>query len=625
MRRIARLLYWTLTFQLPARLRQRRNVRRTLRRIAESGLCDAAFYYERYPDIRDASLDPVHHYVHHGAAEGRNPHPLFDTSYYVHGNPDVNKTRCNPLEHFIVHGWSEGRNPSPACDLATYLAEHPSLVETGVGSLPELLERAAAELLERRADTQLEPVLPAPDPPPRRGPTLSLRRILEPAAEHPNGNRQSREGRGAAPDDPIVVVVAHVCPCPPRQGNEYRIQRYLRWLESRGHQAIFVCCPLPGEELDDRDLVQAASELSNFIYCDRRGDVALSLAPHLEEIVAGLDGTEALPLSEDEARLCATEVELSPDLAQHEATFCPDVLLRVLLHIDARLPEATAYIANYVLSTLYLPLLRTSRLRILDTHDVFSSKAEKVSAYGVENNLEISHAEERALLLRASVVMAIQPDEARELADLVPDRGVIDVGVDFDTAPEDHAPLPPARAPQRVLMVGSANPMNVKGLGDFLAYVWPLVIREHPDAELLVAGAVSGFVPDESPNVTPLGHVESLEELYRGCRLVVNAAVAGTGLKIKTLESLASWRPLVTWPTGVDGLPRELLTLCVVVTDLYEFYLAIAKALSESPREAYDEDERGLIRYSLSGLRAYRELEEVLGELVSSAQGQVGS
>jgi hypothetical protein len=32
-----------------------------------------------------------------------------------------------------------------------------------------------------------------------------------------------------------------------------------------------------------------------------------------------------------------------------------------------------------------------------------------------------------------------------------------------------------------------------------------------------------------------------------------------------------------------------------------------------------------LIRYSLSGLRAYRELEEVLGELVSSAQGQVGS
>ena len=102
MRRLARLLYWTLTFQLPARLWERRNLRRTLRRIRESGLCDTASYYDRYPDIREASLDPVHHYVHYGAAEGRDPHPLFDTSYYLGRNPDVVEAGCNPLEHFIT-------------------------------------------------------------------------------------------------------------------------------------------------------------------------------------------------------------------------------------------------------------------------------------------------------------------------------------------------------------------------------------------------------------------------------------------------------------------------------------------------------------------------------------------
>ena len=45
------------------------------------------FYLEKYPDVRAAGLDPLRHYVEHGASEGRKPHRLFDPAYYLRQRP----------------------------------------------------------------------------------------------------------------------------------------------------------------------------------------------------------------------------------------------------------------------------------------------------------------------------------------------------------------------------------------------------------------------------------------------------------------------------------------------------------------------------------------------------------
>ena len=68
-----------------------------------------------------------------------------------------------------------------------------------------------------------------------------------------------------------------------------------------------------------------------------------------------------------------------------------------------------------------------------------------------------------------------------------------------------------------------------------------------------------------------LGRVDDLAELYRSARVVINPVLAGTGLKIKTVEALSRLRPIVTWPTGVEGLPETLKTLCDVVDNWFEF------------------------------------------------------
>jgi hypothetical protein len=187
----------------------------------------------------------------------------------------------------------------------------------------------------------------------------------------------------------------------------------------------------------------------------------------------------------------------------------------------------------------------------------------------------------------------------------VPETPVVTAGIDFEVSGDARIP-----AERRVLYVASANPMNIRGLRDFLRFAWPTIRQEVPDAELLVAGGVSEAIADDTPGVVRLGHVtnEKLDDLYRRARVVINPAHAGTGIKIKTIEALSRLRPIVTWPTGVDGLSRELKSLCDVVEDWYEFGPRVVMRLVVDRNEAFSETERRLIERATSPDIVYGEL-----------------
>ena len=82
--------------------------------IRRSGLFDTGWYLERYPDVAEAGIDPVVHYVRFGAKEGRDPAPWFSTSAYLQANPDVAASGVNPFYHYIRHGVAEGRGSHEA-------------------------------------------------------------------------------------------------------------------------------------------------------------------------------------------------------------------------------------------------------------------------------------------------------------------------------------------------------------------------------------------------------------------------------------------------------------------------------------------------------------------------------
>lgn len=74
-----------------------------------SSLFDADWYRRQYPDISASGVDPVEHYLAHGATEGRDPGPGFSTQGYLVRNPDVGTAGMNPLVHYLRYGKAEGR------------------------------------------------------------------------------------------------------------------------------------------------------------------------------------------------------------------------------------------------------------------------------------------------------------------------------------------------------------------------------------------------------------------------------------------------------------------------------------------------------------------------------------
>jgi hypothetical protein len=90
-------------------------------------------------------MHPLVHYVAYGAAEGRDPNPLFDTDWYLAQYPDVRGSALNPLAHYLKYGAAEGRNPSPLFDTGWYEATNPDVARSGLNPLVHYLDYGAAE------------------------------------------------------------------------------------------------------------------------------------------------------------------------------------------------------------------------------------------------------------------------------------------------------------------------------------------------------------------------------------------------------------------------------------------------------------------------------------------------
>ncbi len=86
--------------------------------LARSGLFDANWYRARHPDVAKGGMDPIDHYLRHGAEEGRNPSPAFETAFYLAQYPGLDPLIVNPLCHYVAIGEDDGAWPNRLFDPA---------------------------------------------------------------------------------------------------------------------------------------------------------------------------------------------------------------------------------------------------------------------------------------------------------------------------------------------------------------------------------------------------------------------------------------------------------------------------------------------------------------------------
>jgi lipopolysaccharide biosynthesis protein len=113
--------------------------------IERSGLFDREWYGKQRPGLDEAGLNPIVHYLRHGARLGFNPNPLFESEWYLaqfSENPD---STINPLIHYLVRGIKEDRDPNPYFDARWYLANNPEIARTAQGAFAHYLWHGSAQ------------------------------------------------------------------------------------------------------------------------------------------------------------------------------------------------------------------------------------------------------------------------------------------------------------------------------------------------------------------------------------------------------------------------------------------------------------------------------------------------
>lgn len=126
--------------------------------ISPHPLFDAEFYLSTNPDVRDAHIHPLIHYLLDGWREGRAPHPYFDGDWYLWKYQDVLRAGENPLLHFVLYGIEAGRDPNPLFSTRDYLDENPDVAAGAENAFVHYLEFGH---LEARAPSKASRVLRA--------------------------------------------------------------------------------------------------------------------------------------------------------------------------------------------------------------------------------------------------------------------------------------------------------------------------------------------------------------------------------------------------------------------------------------------------------------------------------
>jgi len=325
-----------------------------------------------------------------------------------------------------------------------------------------------------------------------------------------------------------ILVISHLPIMPATAGNRIRVWALMNNLRALGHDVWFMGL---GLKPDEEQAIRKAW-----------GD-NLHIVPHVSVRHAKprLNGLKRWML----------------DRAVGEGWIKPDLDYRIWPHWEEAFKKLAArqkfdiVIVEYVFYSKAL-LYFEGAIKVIDTHDVFTDRAQKMAARNIKSHYwSLSRQDEARALERADAIIAIQKHEAAFFDELTGHKKrVLVVGHTVALRP-----LPAADpASQNLLFVGTSYAANVDGIRNFIENTLPLVRQKCPGVKLLVAGSVCGGLKPGTPGVELMGVVDSLDDAYRQAAIIVNPVLAGTGLKTKTVEALGHAKPLVTTACGAEGI-----------------------------------------------------------------------
>ncbi|HLY55631.1 MAG TPA: glycosyltransferase [Stellaceae bacterium] len=266
-----------------------------------------------------------------------------------------------------------------------------------------------------------------------------------------------------------------------------------------------------------------------------------------------------------------------------------------------------------------LELVRPLPPSVIVTHDALSRLDLDIKGTPVDTMYRCCSPETERDVLNAiggAVVLAISEDERDYFSSIGVTRSL--VVCEYDGYAEvRETPVPETGfAQQRLVFHGSANPLNIAALDWFVERCWREILARVPTARLTICGKIAASWSRVVPNLDSAGLVDrdQLIETLRAASIAINPALAGTGLKIKTVEAACLGLPAVCLPRAVDGLMDVADRFAIVAQDEAGFIAGCIQLLTDAA--TWQRLHASALEFAaerFSSDRVYRALDEAMG------------
>lgn len=227
-----------------------------------------------------------------------------------------------------------------------------------------------------------------------------------------------------------------------------------------------------------------------------------------------------------------------------------------------------------------------------DANYVQSLYAADFEEYLADNKIE----QEIKQISLFDKVMAISNDEMHFFRKFLPNKEF-----HFLPHPLKQNKLPEVEQDVNLLFLGYANPYNLEAVKWFVDNVHPILKNKE---KIWIVGKVWMLLEQEAPEyvkkmvdlgINRLDFAQDLDELYSRTKISMVPIFKGTGMKIKTIDSMCRGIPVVSSTLGVDGFPDKNNNGCLVSDEPEIFAQYIDRLLEDE--EFYNNTKEKVTEY----------------------------
>lgn len=327
-----------------------------------------------------------------------------------------------------------------------------------------------------------------------------------------------------------ILVVGTKSLNPIRMGNQRWIAEFINQLQSLGHNVIYLYIHHPlyrnySKENEAKVIAEAEKQSiadKQIIYKESLADsISVSLFSFLNrKLRKGFGGVDNM---------------------------YPEGLTRFTKKVIKE-NKIEACVVNY----FYLSKLLTKinvPIKALVTHDsfIYRNKRTGDNTHSLTPNLEAK------ALQRANHILSLQLEESALFKVLAPESYVSTIFMPIKFHPS------PIIGNHNILYLAGSSAYNFTGIKYFIENVFPILKKQYPDTKLIIGGTICNYLKEYelTSGIKLLGLIQNVEDFFSLGDISINPVYQGSGLKIKTIESISYDKVTLVNPHSAEGLLKN--------------------------------------------------------------------